>query len=100
MVINKFGEDNILDFQLQQIKNLDNYFKGKLILSFISAIPVDHINFLSSIKKLRNSVYIKVIELNEHDHFPNDGHPNKKGHFHIAQQFYEFIEINKIIPCN
>lgn len=99
-VIEKYGEENILEFQLQQIKNLDDYFKKELILAFISYLPSNHINYLSQIKKFRNQTYITLINLSNEDHFPTDGHPNKKGHFHIAQQFYEFIEINKIIPCN
>lgn len=103
-VYQELGKENIYNYQKWALNQLNNYWKGKLIF----AIPPWSLNseqrvIVEDFKNSRSHTFLftdltdltKIGEV-----FPNDGHPTLKGHQKIAEEVFNYLTKNKIIPCN
>lgn len=103
-VFNQLGEEGVLEYQGKALKEINNYYKGKLVLSNfsygLSASEEELIkNFVASRNKTEFYNGITLYEIKDTT-FPADGHPNKKGHRLIAEDHFDYLVKNKIIPCD
>ena len=99
----KYGEDNIRDYQKIQIERLISNFDGKII------IPVWHnINEKSEqiIKEMtekypKNVVYLKLPNFRLYpETLHPDYHPTPLGYKLITESIFEYLLEKSLIPCN
>lgn len=101
----KLDDKSIVEYQLSSLKLLDRYYRDKIILFTPWLIqnntPFDNLltKFIDSRKEV---LLFEIRNLYEQSSniFPNDGHPNQKGHKIIANDVFQYLLENKIIPCN
>jgi lysophospholipase L1-like esterase len=100
--INDFSEQEIIDFQINKIKEIFNYYDHKILF-------IDYFNDHQEILKNINNQYTfsgirsKDYLYNKHSDkqitfYPYDYHPNKLGHSLIAQSIYQKILQLNLIP--
>lgn len=97
----EFGEENIMKYQEEALRSIDNYYKNALV---IFSLPLRE-KFNNMIERLResrpNTYFFKdgVFEFGDRFQLP-DAHPNKEGHALIAKNLFDYLAKNEIIPCD
>jgi lysophospholipase L1-like esterase len=99
-VLSDYGEDRILNFQKKQLKNFNNLYPSKLVFIMGAWIPVQHQDCFASYLKLRDNTWVTRVDLLPKQRFTTDSHPNPLGHQVIAQDIYDYLIKNKLVPCN
>lgn len=100
-LINEFGERKLYLFQEQIIMSLGKYYVGNLGYIYTSSINEEGEELLSSLAgNNENAFLIKIPELSSKGgEFPENVHPNEKGHQIIADTIHTNLLQNNII-CN
>ncbi len=99
----KYGKDYILDYQKQQAKHFLEIFKKHLLFVTFDFTNSNYKKLLSnySQESSRITFYDKLINIyNDQELYLLDRHPSIKGHQIIAQDIYEYLIKNKLVPCN
>ncbi len=98
--IKRFGETQILDFQKKSMMKLNEYYSGPLLFMMDYGFPPYQKKFFTRvIKKRGKKSWITDIYIPNSYRILNDGHPNEKGHKKIANDVFDFLIKNNIIPC-
>ena len=102
-VITSLGEDTILNMQLDYLKELDNYYKGNMVLLTFPFTQSNYKQLLSNYSNSRPNTYYydNLVNIYQQNRgvFP-DFHPNEIGTNLIAQDIYTYLTKNNIISCN
>jgi lysophospholipase L1-like esterase len=100
-IYNKMGPENILPAQGEYIRELDKYYTGKLAFIISAIIPSEGRAFLENVLNQRgNGFAVNIPLLEKFDaQFPNDYHPNEKGHRIIAETVFDYLFSRGIIKC-
>lgn len=101
----KYSNESILDYQKKSLEEFNNNYKDQLVVFTFSNIKFEYKSVLKNYVRLHKNAYFFDAISNIHDHndeflFPYDYHPSLKGHQIIAQELFNYLINNKIIPCN
>jgi hypothetical protein len=103
LLLQEWGEDNLLLYQTKFLYELNKHFNGSLV---IFTYPYTTDKYKLIVKKFINQEKRAYFFDGLHPLydiktaiFP-DSHPNKKGHQIIAEDLFNYLTKNKIIPCN
>lgn len=107
-VYENLGEDGVLQYQIDSLKEINKYFAGKLLLI---TLPNGKGYSLSekqktAIQKFADSreqtwYFDKITDIYgvEEAIYPNDGHPTKLGHKLFANDIYNILVSKNLIDC-
>lgn len=99
-IINQYGPDKILDFQKQNLLQFKKLYKNPLFFIYGDWIKdYEKKVFDDFLKENYKKYWSLTISIPEENKFPNDDHPNKKGYKQIAEDIFNFLIKNKVIPC-
>jgi len=101
---NSLGETKILKLILEFIQGFDKNYKNNLILMTFSDTDKKYKQLLVDAAQKRKKTYVfdqvtNTYKIDQY-HFLTDWHPNQKGHQKIAEDVFEYLTKNKIVPCN
>lgn len=96
------GEKLLVEKEIA-IKQIRNYFSGKVLLVTFSQLNKRYKDILQKIVEYDKNMYLVYVtntNLNPLMNFlPNDHHPNQKGHGAIAKNVYDYLMKNNLLPC-
>lgn len=100
---NSLGETKILKLISGFIQGFDKNYKNNLILMTYSGTDKKYKQILVDAAKKRKKTYVfdqvtDTYKIDEY-HFSTDWHPNQKGHQKIAEDVFNYLINNKLIPC-
>lgn len=100
-MLSKMTQNDLIDIQTKEIKKLDSYYQGKL-LYFALPNKEEYLSILKdSAKKRQNSFFSQTLfDYSNKKYFLLDSHLNTTGHQKIAEDVFEYLTKNKMIPCN
>jgi len=101
-ILRDYGLDKIYKYQLESLFKINDYYGGKLLLIIQKQNIKQSFLFLDEFAKRRNNTTIHMtvdIQNNPDLHFKTDSHPNKEGHKTIAEDVFQYLTKNKLIPC-
>lgn len=101
---NSLGETKILKLISEFIQGFDKNYKNNLILMTFSDTDKKYKQLLVDAAQKRKKTYVfdqvtNTYKIDQY-HFLTDWHPNQKGHQKIAEDVFEYLTKNKIVPCN
>lgn len=101
-LIYQVGEQNLLKFQVEKIKELKNLFNGPLLLPLNPPMNTVYKKYIYS--ALKNEANFHVFNLKSWDSIRSqilfqDRHPNEKGHKILADEIFEYIKNNNFVSC-
>jgi len=101
---NSLGETKILKLILEFIQGFDKNYKNNLILMTFSDTDKKYKQLLVDAAQKRKKTYVfdqvtNTYKIDQY-HFLTDWHPNQKGHQKIAEDVFEYLTKNKIVPCD
>ncbi len=103
-ILQEIGEEGIYNQNKTSLTEINNYYKGPLYLitaPWLTSLQKQLFkNFTINRKFIFYFDGITDIHKNPESSFPNDGHPSQKGHQIIANDVFQYLLENKIIPCN
>lgn len=101
---NSLGETKILKLISGFIQRFDKKYKNNLILMTFSSTNKKYKQILIDASQKRRKTYVfdHITDTYKIDkyHFSTDWHPNQKGHKKIAEDVFNYLTKNKLIPCN
>lgn len=102
-VLKTYGEKGIYKHQLNALKKINKLYTGKIL--FIvqkTESPVKPFPYMYELKNERTNTDIhEIISIYDKPqlHFPKDYHPNIEGHKAIAEDVFNYLTKNNLIPC-
>lgn len=100
--LNKYGKNNILDYQKKAMTEISDYFKKSIILVTFPKTAKEYKKMMADYSKTKHNIFFHEtydIYNKKGLTFP-DYHPNQKGHSTISNDLFDYLTKNKIIPCN
>lgn len=95
------GEDKVLDLQKQYFSEFNKYYNGPLLIfNFPSSTVYEDV--LNNFKNSRKNTFLydQLIDTyNNPLYHLKDYHPSPSGHALIAEDLYNYLTKNNIIPC-
>jgi len=88
------GKKMIMEMQKKIIWELDNFYKGRLLVMTFDSTKMENKRFLKEYVMKRNLKYpTKYLEINllPNEYYPIDGHPNINGHQKISTILFNQI---------
>lgn len=91
-------------YQLKELTTFNNLYKGPLVFLYQqkgeSTIPFPYIvDFAKTRKKTAVAPIVDIVDTPTL-HFPDDHHPNIRGHQAIAHDVLEYLRTSRLIPCS
>lgn len=108
-IFRELGEEGVLNYQKEALYELDNYFKKDLLLITLPnsrdySISAGGRRMIENFTNDRPHTYyfdnVADVYSLEDAVFPQDGHPNKKGHELIADSVFDYLARNDFISCD
>jgi len=104
-LINEFGKENLLRFQEAALNKIDDYYKKQLVIFSLpsaSNIGDEYKAIIKDFVRARNDTYFyeSAINLKENGRLLPDWHPSITGHALIAEDLFEYLTKNQLIPCD
>jgi len=96
-IVKEFGVDGILNFQQSRLLEFNKLYQGPLFFVYGDWIEK---SYQEAFEKYHKKNWSLTISIPPENHFPSDSHPNQKGHQKIAEDVFDYLTKNKIIPCN
>ena len=96
-IVKEFGVDGILNLQRSSLLEFNKLYQGPLLFIYGNWIEK---SYQEAFDKYHKKNWSLTISIPPENHFPSDGHPNQKGHQKIAEDVFEYLTKNKLIPCN
>ena len=93
--------DEALKMQKPYLAELNKYFKNNLVFYGIF-LSDNQKHFLMDYTKVRQNTYLynQDKDFSKIDGFFPDFHPNKLGYKVIAEDIFNYLQVNKLIPCD
>lgn len=100
-LLKKIGQKGVIEYQKNQVKRLDDYFKGKLLFVTLPNRG-EYISILKERVKERSDSYLleSDIKWKQPGLFLPDDHFNDMGHQKMMEEIVGFLTKNNLIPCN
>lgn len=101
----KYNDESVLNYQKNSLDEFNNNYKGPLVMFTFPFTKLEYKFVLKNYIYLHKNGYFFDGITNIYDNkdmflFPYDYHPTLKGYELIAQELFEYLINNKIIPCN
>lgn len=96
-IVKKFGVDGILNFQRSSLLEFNKLYQGPLFFVYGDWIEK---SYQEAFDKYHKKNWSLTISIPAENHFSTDGHPNQIGHQKIAEDVFDYLTKNKLIPCN
>ncbi len=102
ILIDKLGKSMIESFLKEKFQSIFKYFnKNVVVLDFLN----NHNQILSSVSKIKIFSDFKIAKYlvygdKKNEYYLYDGHPNQNGHIIIAEDVFNYLIKNKLLPCN
>jgi hypothetical protein len=101
----RIGEEKMLNIQQGFIKDFTHYYDNKLVIITFPFTKTKYQKLIENIVSNKRNWFFfnKITDIYKKTDFsflPYDGHPNKQGHKAIAKSVFDYLILNKIIPCN
>lgn len=95
--MDELGEKKISEILTEKFSGIFKYYDKDLV-----AIDLDggHYQILRNITQTKKPYVYNIDFWNKKDLELPDGHPNKQGHKYFADNIYDYLLNNKIIPCD
>jgi lysophospholipase L1-like esterase len=92
-------EKDIVAYQKQL---LTNYAKDTKIptVMFVLSTQGKYFPIFEKLSQENSKIYSQMIDYGKDLRIPGDGHPSEYGHQVIAQDVYDYLIKNKLVPCN
>jgi len=103
---NELGESTILQMQTRFLNEIKNYYTDKLILFTFNSTQEKYKLIMRNFSNKRKNTlfYENLIDIYNKEKdatfLPFDYHPNNLGHKLIAEDMFNYLVKNKLIPCN
>ncbi len=99
-VITKLGEEALISREMKALDSMNYYKNGFLFMQ--DQLNAKQKSALGNFARGKSSVDVnyEARSLTEEELIPVDGHPNQKGHKALAQDIFNYLNQNKIIPCD
>lgn len=102
-VVNELGENNILAMQERYLNEISQYYDNPILFFTFDGnrIKDSHKNLLTKITSTNPNMffYEKVPDIYKMGGVLPDFHPNGEGHKSIAQDIFNYLNDNNLIPC-
>lgn len=101
-LIQQYGQQEILDYNVSMIRSINNYFDKSLLIVMPSLVNRDYQTAIKQIVSDRKEAYFfdNLSYLNKKNTVFPDNHPNQLGYKMIAQDIYDYITKKGLINCN
>jgi len=104
-IINEFGKENLSQFQGRALYKIDDYYKKQLVIFSLlsrSVIFEEHRLIIQDFVRARNntSFYESAVDLIGDGRVLPDGHLSITGYALIAEDLFDYLTTNKLIPCD
>ena len=98
----KFNKDSILKYQIKAVELFNKYYNSPLLFVINPSLPQSQRNILKTFTNNSGHYYLDGLRdfSKESGIVINDGHPNQKGHRMISEDIFNYLQVNKLIPCN
>mgnify|MGYP001606506103 CR=1 FL=1 len=96
-IVKEFGVDEILNFQRSSLLEFNRLYQGPLFFVYGNWIEK---SYQEAFDKYHKKNWSLTISIPSENHFSKDDHPNQKGHQKIAEDVFDYLTKNKLIPCN
>lgn len=94
------GEDQILSFQKQRLESIFNFFDREVVFSTIENYPSRYSEIIDSVTSKNKNAYSAILsDIYKKRVYLPDYHPNKEGYQNIANDIFQYIKKEKLIPC-
>jgi lysophospholipase L1-like esterase len=100
LVIKELGINFINEYQLYWLNEFNKHYRKDLLFLIGSYFNKNQRRFYLNYVRNRPNSYLEIISLHKNEVLPNDGHPSEYGHQVIAQDVYDYLIKNKLVPCN
>lgn len=101
-LLNKVGLSTIVKYQKGKLYSISDYFNKKLVVFSPLERSLNYQNLLLKFSQERPQTffYNSIPWVNPPEEAFPDGHPTVEGYTKIADNLFNFLVANKIIPCN
>lgn len=100
-LFSEMSSEKMVEYEMKSLVSITGYYKNRFLFFSYGMLSDERAVLDNFIKSKSPSSYIFESKLlSEGQRIPNDGHPNQKGHEMLAQEIYQYIVNNNIIPCN
>lgn len=99
----EFGEENVYKYQKKAIRKINDYYNGELVLIPLQNVGQKNKSLLYEFAQIRNKTVIfdKLSDIYSIKNATlSDSHPSEIGHQIIAQDIFNYLNNNTLIPCN
>jgi hypothetical protein len=99
----EFGEKNVYKYQKKAIRKINDYYNGELVLIPLQNVGQKNKSLLYEFAQIRNKTVIfdKLSDIYSIKNATlSDSHPSEIGHQIIAQDIFNYLNNNTLIPCN
>ncbi len=95
----EFSPEDMNKYQLDLLNKMNDLYKGQLIFLHQQGVQFPYVYDFASTRE--NIQIHQIVNLQENTslHFPTDVHPNIEGHRAIAEDVFQYLTKNKLIPC-
>jgi lysophospholipase L1-like esterase len=94
-----YSEEEIVKYQKRLLTNYARDYKIPTVMCVLSTQKRSYPIF-EELSSLYPKIYSQIIDYGEELRIPDDGHPSEYGHQVIAQDVYDYLIKNKLVPCN
>lgn len=95
------GEDEILNFQKKRLESIFAVFKKEVVFSTFENYPSRYSKLIDSVTSKNKNAYRAVLsDIYKKRVYLPDSHPNKDGYQNIANDIFQYLKKEKLIPCN
>ena len=96
----EIGTEGFLNNLKEQLEKFNNVYKDKLLLVYFPNYQI-YINELKKFSSQRPNTYIHQLTINwdQKEYFLPDSHLNDFGHQKVAEEMFNFLLKNHLIPC-
>lgn len=97
--IEAYPEEEIVQYQKRLLTNYAKSTKVPTVMFVLSTQKRSYPIF-EELSSLYPKIYSQMIDYGEELRIPGDGHPSEYGHQVIAQDVYEYLIKNNLVPCH
>ncbi|MBI2327886.1 SGNH/GDSL hydrolase family protein [Candidatus Curtissbacteria bacterium] len=99
---NIFGQEKFIQYETDSLYEFNKYYSGNLLVFTFPGTPNEYKSIMKKFVSSRAGIFYFDEVRNIYNlglKFP-DGHPTTEGYKIIAEDLFNYLTTNKIIPCN